>query len=126
MMKAIRIIERLMTQNKYHSQQVLYKNYPPVDIVRAEAEDEDDNKDGGGMMIFGNEKKEEKKVEEEKEVKEDEDAITLTHLFKFECDITKERQISCIDINVVNPDLIAVGYGEFDVDATKIKPYPAN
>jgi len=71
------------------------------------------------MMFGGGEKKEEKEAEEEKEVKEDDDAVTLTHLFKFECDITDGRQVSCMDINVINPDLIAVGYGEFDVDCTK-------
>ena len=27
--------------------------------------------------------------------------------------------MSCIDINVANPDLIAVGYGEYDIDCTK-------
>lgn len=32
MMKAIRIIERLLTQSKYHEQHVLYKNYPPVNL----------------------------------------------------------------------------------------------
>lgn len=32
MMKAVRIIERLLTQSKYHEQHVLYKNYPPVNL----------------------------------------------------------------------------------------------
>ena len=32
MMKAIRIIERLLTQSKYHEQHVLYKDYPPVNL----------------------------------------------------------------------------------------------
>jgi len=67
------------------------------------------------------EKEEEKKDEEadnEKE-KEDENAITLKHLFKFEFNITEGRQVSCVDINQANPDLIAVGYGEYDIDCTK-------
>ena len=45
MMKAIRIIERLLTQSKYHEQHVLYKNYPPVDIVKQVDDDEDENDD---------------------------------------------------------------------------------
>jgi hypothetical protein len=62
----------------------------------------------------------EKKDEEENEKdKEDENAVTLKHLFKFEFDITEGRQVSCMDINDANPDLIAVGYGEFDIDCTK-------
>jgi hypothetical protein len=31
-MKAIKIIERLLTQNAFHEQHVLYKNYPPVKL----------------------------------------------------------------------------------------------
>jgi hypothetical protein len=45
--------------------------------------------------------------------------VTLKCLFKFDCDITEGRQVSCIDINSANPDLIAVAYGEFDIDCTK-------
>jgi hypothetical protein len=51
--------------------------------------------------------------------KEDENAVSLKLLFKFECDITEGRQVSCMDINSANPDLVAVGYGEFDIDCTK-------
>lgn len=32
MMDSIRIIERLLTQAKYHKEHVLYKNYPDVKI----------------------------------------------------------------------------------------------
>ena len=42
MMKAIRIIERLLTQSKYHHEHVLYKNYPPVDNLMQAADDEDE------------------------------------------------------------------------------------
>lgn len=38
MMKAIRIIERLLTQSKYHEQHVLYRDYPPVDIAKNTAD----------------------------------------------------------------------------------------
>ena len=128
MIKAIRIIERLLTQSKYHEQQVLYQDYPPVDIVKKDGNDDEDanaDKDGMGMMGFGGgekKKKEEEKVEEV-ENKEDSDEVSLTHLFKFRCDITDGRQVSCMDINVANPDLIAVGYGEYDIDCTqKLRP----
>jgi len=40
-------------------------------------------------------------------------------LFKFSCDITQGRQVSCIDINSINNDLIAASYGEFDIDCTQ-------
>jgi hypothetical protein len=71
------------------------------------------------MPGFGGDKKkkEEEKVDE-LEDKEDDDAYKLIHLFKFECDLTKGRQVSCIDINSINNELIAVSYGEFDIDCT--------
>ena len=47
MMKAVRIIERLLTQTKYHEQHVLYKNYPPVNLgdrhKKALQEEEEEN-----------------------------------------------------------------------------------
>jgi len=121
MIKAIRIIERLLTQSKYHEQQVLYQDYPPVDIVKGEGDDDEEAKDGDDIMGFGNEKKKKEEVKDEEVEKnvEDTDEVSLTHLFKFRCDITDGRQVSCMDINVANPDLIAVGYGEFDIDCTK-------
>lgn len=92
MMKAIRIIERLLTQSKYHEQHVLYRNYPPVDIVRG-AEEEDENKqDDPNLMMFGGGKKEkEEEKQEEEVVEENEDDIQLKPLFKFECDVTQGR-----------------------------------
>lgn len=125
MIKAIRIIERLLTQSKYHEQQVLYQNYPqPEGIKKSGNEDEDDqaNQDNVMLGFGGTEKKkkvEEKKVEEVDKSVEDTKKVTLQHLFKFRCDITDGRQVSSIDINSVNPDLIAVGYGEYDIDCTQ-------
>ena len=44
-------------------------------------------------------------------------------MFKFGCDVTDGRQVSCMDFNEANPDLLAVAYGEFDMDSTKnLKP----
>lgn len=123
MMKAIRIVVRLLTQTKFHEQHVLYMNYPPVDIVKKDAdEDENDDPNANRMMPFGGDKKkkEDEKKDEEAEInKEDEDAYQLIHLFKFSCDLTQGRQVSCIDINSINNELIAVSYGEFDIDCTQ-------
>jgi hypothetical protein len=70
-----------------------------------------------------------KEVKKEDEEKKDEDEmkegqVALKPLFTFECDIVEGRQVSCIDINSANPDLVAVGYGEYDInciDDTKLK-----
>ena len=131
MMKAIRIIERLLTQSKYHEQHVLYKNYPPVNLgdKHKKAQSEEDEENGGGKKPFGfagikkdakKEKEDEKKEEDkDKEGLDSKDDVSLKSLFKFQFDITEGRQVSCIDINVANPDLIAVGYGEYEIDCTK-------
>lgn len=46
---------------------------------------------------------------------EDNDKIDLKHLFQFSCEMTDGRQVSCIDINPQNKDLVAVSYGENDI-----------
>jgi len=68
MMRAIRIIERLLTQSKYHEQHVLYKDYPSVDIAQQPSEEDEENAENGknSMLPFGvNKKKEEEKKSEE-------------------------------------------------------------
>jgi len=65
--------------------------------------------------------KKEKKDDEEEKKEEDEykeDQVYLKPLFTFECPMTKDRYVSSIDINIANPDLIAVGYGENDINCT--------
>ena len=94
-MKAIRIVVRLLTQTKFHEQHILYMNYPPVDIVKNDA-DEDENLDPNAnrMKPFGGDKKnkeDEKKDEEAEIYKEVENAYQLIHLFKFSCDHTQGR-----------------------------------
>lgn len=79
-------------------------------------DDEDENKKGGmGMTIKKRPKKEKEEVlVEEDEVKEG--AVQIIPLFVFECALTEGRQITCIDINMANQDLVAVGYGEYDIN----------
>lgn len=129
MLPAIKIIERLLTQTKYHHQHVAYKNYPPMNLeekIDDEDEEEGDKKKVGLKMI-GRKKAEEKKEEEEKKDDEEvkEDKITLEHLFTFDCPEVEGRMVSSIDINVQNPDLIVVGYGETEINCTndnQLKP----
>jgi hypothetical protein len=98
-------------------------NYPPVDIVRKNADDDEDNIDPNANRMMpgfggGDKKKKEEEKVEELENKEDDDSYHLIPLFKFKCDLTQGRQVSCIDINSINSELIAVSYGEFDIDCT--------
>lgn len=103
MMKAIRIIERLLTQSKYHEQHVLYKNYPPVNLgdkhKKSQAEEDEENQ---GKKPFGfagikkdaKKEKEDEKKEEDKDNKDGLDAkdeVSIKPLFKFQFDITEGR-----------------------------------
>lgn len=116
MMKAIKIIERLLTQTECHEAHVLYKDYPKADLKKVAVEDEEE-KDGKKDRRFGAKAAEEEKKEVVEEIEEDEegDKVDLKFLFKFRCDMTDGRQVSCIDINSQNRDLIAVSYGENDI-----------
>jgi hypothetical protein len=38
----------------------------------------------------------------------------LTELFTFKCALTEGRTVTCMSWNNLNPDLLAVGYGQFE------------
>ena len=64
-------------------------------------------------------KKNEDDDNKQEEEGEKEGAVTIKSLFTFEIDdLTEGRQVTCIDVNTANPDLIAVGYGEYDINCT--------
>jgi len=123
-MKAIKIIERLLTQNAFHEQHVLYKNYPPVKLAKSNAyDDEEEGNQKKRPMMKKDKAKEDDEKKEEEEIKEGQ--VYLKPLFTFKCDLTEGRCVSCMDINLANPDLIAVGYGETDINITdynQLKP----
>jgi len=89
---------------------------------------DDDEEDGQkkGLAFGKKNKKEEKAIEETKEEEEySSDKASLKYLFKFKYDVTEGRQVTCIDINSSNKDLVAVAYGEYDISCTdneKLKP----
>jgi hypothetical protein len=58
MLTAIKIIERLLTQSKYHEQHVAYRAYPPVDIPEPPDSDEEEANKKGGLGIGIRKKKE--------------------------------------------------------------------
>ena len=82
-LKAIKIIERLLTQTKYHEEHVLYTDYPLVkitDFSNTEKEKKDEKQGGLRRLDFDNiENKEGEKKEEsddgEEKLKGDLEAI---------------------------------------------------
>jgi hypothetical protein len=78
-------MERIVVQNIYHQQQMLYRNMISPDLPGS-AEQALVGSQKGRMQV----------------------------LWTYECDLSKGRNVSCMAWNNLNPDLLAVGYGEFD------------
>ena len=89
MIKAIKIIERLLTQAQYHEQHVLYKNYPSAKIDKKGGDDDEDDESKRAGFSLGRGKPDKKQEEDKKlEVEDDgkEGQVSIAPLFKFECD----------------------------------------
>jgi WD40 repeat protein len=128
MLKAIKIIERLLTQSKYHKEHVLYTDYPQVTLSKASDKKDDEEEKKGGVQAFDlaamaskEDEQEQEESEDEDEMTDEKDPIRLKPLFKFECEFTRDRNITCMDFNKTNPDLLAVAYGEYDMNRTDTK-----
>ncbi|KAL4445579.1 hypothetical protein ABPG74_006130 [Tetrahymena malaccensis] len=109
----LKYVDRILNQNTYHKQYILYRNYPEVKIHKRA--DDEGNKRFNNMRIKrmkqGNNEDEDEEKEKKKEV--------LEFLFKFNCDITQDRTVSCADWNPVNKDLLACTYGELDLNVNR-------
>ena len=55
-------------------------------------------------------------LNDEEDEEKDKKKNVLESLFKFNCDLSKDRTVSCADWNPVNKDLLAVTYGELDMN----------
>ena len=90
-MKPIKTIERLLTQNAFHEQHVLYKNYPPVKLGKGAAADDEDegNQKKRPMGIKKEKQKEDEDKKDEEEMKEG--TVWLKPLFTFKCNLTEGR-----------------------------------
>lgn len=110
------IVERILTQNRYLEQQILYRNYPKVEFTRVVEEEKQQEKGISSRFAMLQAKMENKKEEEKEEEheQEDEGATKMIDLFKFQCSEVENRLVSCADWNSLNPDLLAVSYGEYD------------
>lgn len=102
-------VERILNQREYHKQYISYRNYPEV----KDRQEKDDNK--GKLKPAWNRRANQKEKDDKEEDPNKDPSNILQLLFKFTCDITKGRTASCADWNWVNPDLLAVTYGEIDL-----------
>lgn len=107
------IVERILTQNRYLEQQILYRNYPTVEFPRVVEEEKTQEKGLSSRFAMLQMKKESEKKEEVKE-EVDKDMPHMVDLFKYTCSEVTDRLVSCADWNSLNPDLLAVSYGEYE------------
>ena len=114
---AFKHIDRILNQNSYHKQIILYRNYPEIKIEKT-VQDEDQTKRFAfkalGRSAINRDVKED---DNEKEEHKEHQAINL--LFKYKCDLTKDRTVSSADWNYINKDLLAISYGEYDLNSNK-------
>jgi WD40 repeat protein len=108
------IVERILTQNRYLDQQILYRNYPKVEFQKNVEEEKNQDKGGIGARFKYAIKKDVEKKEEVKEEEVDKDSPHMVDLFKYTCTEVADRLVSCADWNSPNPDLLAVSYGEYN------------
>ncbi|OMJ85725.1 hypothetical protein SteCoe_12921 [Stentor coeruleus] len=119
------IVERILTQNRYLEQQILYRNYPTVEFQKVVEEEKQQEKGALSRFAMLQVKKESEKKEEVKD-DIDKDSPHMIDLFKYTCSEVTDRLVSCADWNGPNPDLLAVSYGEYNFLAEKAqsgKPY---
>ncbi|TVK90645.1 WD repeat-containing protein 78 [Bagarius yarrelli] len=91
--QSLRVMERMVVLNIYQQKIAAYKGLPILP-----------DPDFVPNLV------EEDSVEVEEE---DLDSPALEFLWSYSCELTKGRNVSCMAWNKKNPDILAVGYGEF-------------
>ncbi|KAJ8040489.1 WD repeat-containing protein 78 [Holothuria leucospilota] len=88
------VMERVVTLNIYQAKQAAYRELdalPDIDVVKEEPTEEQKNTPVDIAQLGPN----------------------LDRLWAYSCLLTKGRNVSCMAWNRLNPDLLAVGYGQF-------------
>ncbi|NWT76332.1 WDR78 protein, partial [Prunella himalayana] len=106
------IMERILMENIFQPKLAVYRQIPvliePVVISDTEVEEDEEDED-----------EDEKDEEQQEEAAEADESPAegagprLELLWSYRCDLTWGHSVSSMAWNKVNPDLLAVGYGEF-------------
>ncbi|PIK46217.1 putative WD repeat-containing protein 78 [Apostichopus japonicus] len=94
LVKDLFVMERVVTLNIYQAKQAAYRGLdilPDIDAVKEETPEEQKNAPVDIAQLGPN----------------------LDRLWAYSCLLTKGRNVSCMAWNQLNPDLLAVGYGQF-------------
>eukprot|EP00398_MALV-I-01_sp_L67-1_P000572 gene572-462_t len=127
---ALRIMERIVSQNVFHGAHMTYRNYPTLEQLANMGGDVDDSAvesailtdmpttivdvDGGGDLTIEKhrENDDEEEVEAEDQQNNNRNDASLKDLFTFErSTLTKNLPVTCAEWNAENKDLLAVSYG---------------
>jgi len=113
LLRPLRIMERIVSQNTFHKQHMIYRNYPTLEeMAKLDAERMKSPRKGPRGV---SEERSERPAEEEK-VEEGAprgDEARLQDLFCFEsAQLTQGLCVTNADWNRVNQDLLAVSYGD--------------
>lgn len=92
----LKIVEKILSESEMQAKFIKYKNYPEVH-TRADHEAEK-------FLEF------EKKLEPAESASSKQTKSTLEPLLAFECALTGNMQVTAMDFNPQNPDLLLVGY----------------
>mmetsp|Transcript_40678 Transcript_40678/g.97557 ORF Transcript_40678/g.97557 Transcript_40678/m.97557 type:complete len:798 (+) Transcript_40678:72-2465(+) len=114
---ALRVMERIVSQNVFHTQHMIYRNYPTLEELAAlEAKFMDDagpDKGEGAGVVEGDEDVLPEEAEEGAEQDNVDEEPDLQDLFCFENEeLTAGLAVTCAEWNRVNQDLLAVSYGD--------------
>jgi len=128
--EALRVMERIVSQNVFHKQHMIYRDYPTLEELAKldEMRDADPGEpDGGagrrsvvGSNSGGGEDKDDERdetaendQEEERQEASDNDKAKLQDLFCFDApQLTQGSTVTCAEWNTHNQDLLAVSYGD--------------
>ncbi|NWW39390.1 WDR78 protein, partial [Panurus biarmicus] len=105
------VMERILMENIFQPKLAVYRQIPvliePVvtsDTDVEEAEEDEEEKD---------EEKQEETLSDPNQSPAEDAGPSLEQLWSYSCDLTSGHTVSSMAWNKVNPDLLAVGYGEF-------------
>lgn len=100
---ALKFVDRILNTQNFYKEYILYRNYPEIKPKKF-TEDETN-------------KIKARKIMQEKKQESTKSALQL--LFKFSCKNTEGYAVTSADWNPVNKDLLAVSYGDLDIDSTR-------
>ncbi|NWI60752.1 WDR78 protein, partial [Calyptomena viridis] len=107
------VMERILTENIFQPKLAAYQQIPVL-IDTAAAMEEAEEEEHAKEKREEGQKGKEFIVSDVPKPPEAAGAPRLELLWSYTCDLTRGHRVSSIAWNKVNPDLLAIGYGEFD------------